>query len=150
MENDDLDQRPSDLLAVGQRIAAVRMRSGLTQDAFAKALGYAKRTVTKWERSEIEPHLASLRALQRVFRVDLNWLMQGPSDEPVYLPEPLAEERLEFLTQLVRNLAFSEGLTYDDEILGQIAAGLAKVPAEEFENELKALRLKFRKVAVDK
>lgn len=43
---------------IGERIKAVRLRTGLGQEAFAKALGYSKRALVSWELGGAEPPVA--------------------------------------------------------------------------------------------
>lgn len=52
-----------------ERIKALRRRAGMSQEAFAAALGVTVSTVTKWEGDRARPRtLAALRALRDMER----------------------------------------------------------------------------------
>lgn len=47
-------------------VRALRVRMGLSQEAFAKRLGVSVNTVTRWERGVMRPKGLSLVALKRL------------------------------------------------------------------------------------
>lgn len=53
-----VDDDVSDPSTIGERIRAVRLRTGLGQEAFAKALGYSKRALVSWELGGAEPPIS--------------------------------------------------------------------------------------------
>lgn len=67
---------------IGERIKAVRLRTGLGQDAFAKALGYSKRALVSWELGGAEPPVALMAKLRRDYDVDPEWVILGEDTVP--------------------------------------------------------------------
>ena len=68
--------------AFGARLEATRRyhgrrtnRSRLKQNAFAEELGVEANRYRRWERGEIEPPLAALRAIRRLTGLSLDWLI---------------------------------------------------------------------------
>jgi DNA-binding XRE family transcriptional regulator len=49
-------------------IAALRAALGMTQEAFGKAVGVNKLTVSRWERGELRPNRTSLAAIRQLRR----------------------------------------------------------------------------------
>lgn len=80
------------LAEIPNRLFLVRSESGLTQDAFAARLGYAKRTYLGWERGETAPQLGLLLALHREFNIDPLWVLAGDAAGPRRGPTQVAEE----------------------------------------------------------
>lgn len=72
-----------DNAALGRRLAAVRAETGLSQTAFAKALGLSLRAYANYERGEREMPVALFRALYKTYGIDPGWLLNGPADQPV-------------------------------------------------------------------
>lgn len=62
---------------IGGRIRAVRRKAGLTQEDFARALGYSKRSLISWETGSADPPIAILPSLRRHYSIDLEWLVMG-------------------------------------------------------------------------
>jgi transcriptional regulator with XRE-family HTH domain len=62
----------------GRRIA--ELRGALTQAAFAERLGVDRKTVVRWEAGERLPDGASLLALAREFRADVNYILTGQGE----------------------------------------------------------------------
>lgn len=60
------------------RLAAVRERAGLSQDAFGAALGISGRSYANYERGERETPVSVLAAVRDTFQVTLEWLASGP------------------------------------------------------------------------
>lgn len=67
-----------DLVALGQRIRAQRLRLGLKQQDIANALTLSAQAVSKWERGENAPDIAILPDLARMLAVGVDWLLVGP------------------------------------------------------------------------
>ncbi|MGE4404301.1 helix-turn-helix domain-containing protein [Pseudomonas sp.] len=74
---------------IGGRIRAVRHQAGLTQQEFARALGFSKRALVSWEGGRVEPSVTVLPALRRTYGVDLDWLVMGDGT----LPDPIGLRR---------------------------------------------------------
>lgn len=62
---------------VNLRLIEVRKKAELSQTEFAKKIGVATRTYTRYETSERTPDLKALSVIQNEFNVNLNWLICG-------------------------------------------------------------------------
>jgi transcriptional regulator with XRE-family HTH domain len=69
-------------LTPGERIAAIRERRGLTQKSLAAQAKVSVSTVSKVERGEIPPRLATLRKMAVVLRVNTSALTDPERPEP--------------------------------------------------------------------
>lgn len=69
----------------GDRLAAAREMSGLTQDQLAQRLGVKVGTLRKWENDVAEPRANRLQMLAGLLNVSISWLLLGESEG---LPEP--------------------------------------------------------------
>ena len=58
----------------GQRIAALRKASGMTQEALAQRLGITNQAVSKWESDQCCPDIMQLPALADIFEISLDSL----------------------------------------------------------------------------
>lgn len=62
----------------GRRLAVVREAAGYeTQTAFAEELGMSLQTYSRYERGETEPGIVTLRRIQQLTGVSLNFLISG-------------------------------------------------------------------------
>jgi transcriptional regulator with XRE-family HTH domain len=70
--------RPTDVVRqIGIRLRAVREVEGLTQEAFARAIGVTETALGNWERGDrVADVLAMVRVLSR-FGVTLEWIYAG-------------------------------------------------------------------------
>ena len=73
----------NDNLAMGRRLMAIRIASGLTQADFADKLGLSLRAYANYERGEREMPTALFKSLCETFRIDPLWQLMGPGDDPV-------------------------------------------------------------------
>lgn len=87
---------------VGARLASVRNLTTLTQADFAIQLGLSPRAYANYERGEREPPTSLFRWLCDEYRIDPQWLLYGPGDEPVYSAGRLLDlELFEGVIQLI-------------------------------------------------
>ncbi len=63
------------LIELGQRLRAQRERLGLKQNDVANALQVSPQAVSKWERGENGPDIATLGPLARLLGVSTDWLL---------------------------------------------------------------------------
>lgn len=61
-------------------IAALRTKSGLTQDELAAKLYVTRQAVSRWETGETVPNTQTLKLLSREFDVSINTLLGSPRD----------------------------------------------------------------------
>ena len=62
---------------IGKFIAALRKASGMTQKDLAERLNVSDKTVSRWERDEGSPDLASIPVLAEIFGVTCDELLRG-------------------------------------------------------------------------
>lgn len=67
---------------IGMNIAAYRKRHQLTQVGLAEKLNYSDKAVSKWERGESAPDIATLVQLADAFDVTVNELLEDPNQLP--------------------------------------------------------------------
>jgi len=65
---------------IGKRIQALRIQSGLSQEALADQLGVTRQSVSKWELGQALPDTEKVVQLSRLFGVSTDWLLlyEGP------------------------------------------------------------------------
>ena len=64
----------------GERVKAVRMGAGLTQEQFASRLGVTRQAVSNWENGRNLPDIEVVIAISRTFGVSLDELILGGRD----------------------------------------------------------------------
>lgn len=70
-------------ISVGERVSAVRLRSGLSQDRIARSLGFTRRALLIWEAAIAEPPIAILKPLRMLYNIDTKWIVMGGNLKPV-------------------------------------------------------------------
>lgn len=63
--------------AVGERLATMRRKLGLSQRDFAERLGVSVRAYQNYERGEREVSATLIRALYKTFRIEPSWIFEG-------------------------------------------------------------------------
>lgn len=85
---DESKHDPVDKKGVGIRIRRVRREAELTQEEFAKRIGYSREQIHSVERERVIPSNQFLKKVANEFSVSYEWLMtgkgqRGASDDPV-------------------------------------------------------------------
>ncbi len=70
-----------DQVKMGQRIKAVRKKSGLTVEKFAEALMVSDQAVYKWQRGETIPDIYNIKQISLKFKVSTDYLILGGGDD---------------------------------------------------------------------
>ena len=92
---------------LGERIANLRKKAGLTQEELAEKLGISPQAVSKWENDISCPDVMSIPSLAKILGVSTDTLLSGEAVAPVsYVP---AEQRKKIDDMFMRLL-----LTVDD------------------------------------
>lgn len=65
---------------IANRLADLRRKAGLSQEALAAKLGVSRQAVSKWERSEASPDTDNLIALASLYSVTLDELLYGKDE----------------------------------------------------------------------
>lgn len=68
--------------SVGDRIRAMRLKSGLSQDRFARSLGFTRRARLNWKAAIAETPIAILKPLRMQYNVDPEWIVMGGNLKP--------------------------------------------------------------------
>ena len=109
-------------MTIGQRIAELRKRAGLSQEALGEELGVSRQAISKWESDAALPDVDKLIGLARKFNVTVGWLCgNSPQIEKPALP---AEDGLggESLGALLARLTPAEKQRVRDFAAGLLAA----------------------------
>ena len=72
-------------MTTGEKIAALRRKAGMSQEALADQLGISRQAVSRWEVGIAIPSMDNLLALSKLFGVPTDELMGG--DKVVSVPE---------------------------------------------------------------
>ncbi len=72
-------------MTIGERIKALRLEKGMTQDALAERLGVSAQAVSKWERGITYPDITLIRRLTEIFGIT--------SDELLGLTQPIKSDK---------------------------------------------------------
>ena len=87
-------------MTLGQRIQELRKQTGLSQEALGEALGVSRQAVSKWERDESQPDIATLKKLADIYGVSVLEIIEpGRRSEPkkneeeAPAPTPVTEEK---------------------------------------------------------
>ncbi|NUH66034.1 helix-turn-helix domain-containing protein [Sulfitobacter sp. S0837] len=83
---DDIDWYGPDAATFGDRVAAAREQTGMTQAVLAKRLGVRLSTLRSWEDDLSEPRANRLSMLAGLLNVSMMWLINGEG-EGVDAPE---------------------------------------------------------------
>ena len=59
----------------GRRIQALRIQSGLSQEALAEQLGVTRQSVSKWELGQALPDTEKIVQISRLFGVSTDWIL---------------------------------------------------------------------------
>ena len=67
-------------MEVGRRIQALRIQSGLSQEALAEQLNVTRQSISKWELGQAVPDTEKIVQISRLFGVATDWLLlyEGP------------------------------------------------------------------------
>ena len=69
-------------ISVVERVRAVRLRSGPSEDCIAGSLGFTRRALLIWEAAIAEPPIAILKPLRMLYNVDIEWIVLGGNLKP--------------------------------------------------------------------
>ncbi len=83
--SDTLSDEQQSLKSLGERIKAVRLSWGWSQEEMAETLRVDQASISFWERDKIKPSGSALVALSALFRTSLDSLEKGPG---FVLPDP--------------------------------------------------------------
>jgi len=100
--NDAQDWYGADAATFGDRVAAAREATGMTQKQLAKRLGVRVATLRSWEEDLSEPRANRLSMMAGLLNVSMMWLINGEGEglsDPVE-ELPMTRETRNILTEL--------------------------------------------------
>ena len=75
------------MMTTGEKIAALRRKAGLSQEALAEELGISRQAVSRWETSESLPDTEKIIRLSRRFGVTTDYLLLENTTESPSVPQ---------------------------------------------------------------
>ena len=69
-------------MTTGEKIAALRRKAGMSQEALADQLGISRQAVSKWEADQAVPGMDNLVELGRIFGVPVDAILRPDSRLP--------------------------------------------------------------------
>jgi len=87
---DENDWYGPDAATFGDRLAAAREATGMTQTQMARRLGVKKTTIVAWENDLSEPRANRLSMMAGMVNVSIMWLLTGEG-EGMDAPQDIAE-----------------------------------------------------------
>ncbi len=78
--NDDNDWYAAEVATFGDRVAAAREKTGMTQGTLSRRLGVRVSTIRDWEEDLSEPRANRLSQLAGLLNVSMMWLINGEGD----------------------------------------------------------------------
>lgn len=68
-------------------LAAVRVNTGMSQAEWAKALGYDKGTIFKWEKGQSEPTASALRKMSDLSGIPMDYIFVPCKSDKIGMEE---------------------------------------------------------------
>ena len=68
--------------SIAEKLCALRLERGMTQEAFAAAIGVSNKTVSKWENGTSEPDVSAIRAIAEFYGVSLDYIFSLKDGKP--------------------------------------------------------------------
>ncbi|MGJ8546967.1 MAG: helix-turn-helix domain-containing protein [Sulfitobacter sp.] len=102
MTDGDDDWYGPDTATFGDRVAAAREQTGMSQGQLARRLGVRQSTLRKWEDDISEPRANRLSMLAGLLNVSMRWLIngEGPGIAAPDAAEPVPEDTSAILAEL--------------------------------------------------
>jgi len=118
-----------DAATFGDRVAAARESSGMTQGQLARRMGVKKSTLIGWEQDLSEPRANKLSTLSGILNVSMSWLLTGEGDE---LSAPNEDTLGEDMAAIARELrSLREDLRQQAERAGRLEKSLRRLVATQ-------------------
>lgn len=95
---------------LGERIASLRKKAGLTQEELAEKLGISPQAVSKWENDISCPDIMSIPNVAKILGVSTDTLLSGEAAVPVsYVPEGQRKKTDDMFMRLLLTVDDSDG-----------------------------------------
>lgn len=106
---------------MNERIKDLRKALSLTQEEFAKKIGYTSRgVVTNLEHGKTEPTPEMIDVICRTFDVNENWLIKG--EGKMFRDLSMEEELMDFFADIIK----------ENSLRKKVAHTLSKLPVEDW------------------
>ncbi|SDF51524.1 helix-turn-helix domain-containing protein [Sulfitobacter delicatus] len=128
--SDEIDWYGPDAATFGDRVAAAREQTGMTQAVLAKRLGVRLSTLRGWEEDLSEPRANRLSMLAGLLNVSMMWLINGEG-EGVDAPEDGAAARRGDLEDVLVDVrALRTDLLKKAEAVGKLEKRIRRLMSE--------------------
>lgn len=127
------------LSTIGERIRAVRQKTGLSLDRFAAALGYSRRALINWEQNASEPPIGLLAKLRRLYDVDPEWVVMGEDLVPQTQYGSTDWARFDGVARDVDAACSQVGIEFDHAVLTGLVRDLFDDEPDDYEANRKQL-----------
>ncbi|MEX3316011.1 multiprotein-bridging factor 1 family protein [Sulfitobacter sp. PS-8MA] len=128
--SDEIDWYGPDAATFGDRVAAAREQTGMTQAVLAKRLGVRLTTLRGWEDDLSEPRANRLSMLAGLLNVSMMWLINGEG-EGVDAPEEGEISRQNDLEEVLVDLrALRADLLKKAESVGKLEKRIRRLMSE--------------------
>lgn len=129
MTETDMDWYGPDAATFGDRVAAARESSGMTQGQLARRMGVKKSTLIGWEQDLSEPRANKLSMLSGLLNVSMAWLLTGEGDD---LSAPTEDTLSSDMAAIARELrSLREDLRAQAERAGRLEKTLRRLAAAQ-------------------
>lgn len=71
-------------MTLGEKIYSLRVKNGLSQEAFGEKLGVSRQSVSKWETDQSVPELDKIVMISELFTVTTDYLLKESVAEPAF------------------------------------------------------------------
>ena len=71
-------------MTLGEKIYSLRVKNGLSQEAFGEKLGVSRQSVSKWETDQSVPELDKIVMISKLFTVTTDYLLKESVAEPAF------------------------------------------------------------------
>ena len=127
---DEIDWYGPDAATFGDRVAAAREQTGMSQAALAKRLGVRLSTLRGWEDDLSEPRANRLSMLAGLLNVSMMWLITGEG-EGIEAPGDAAAARREDLDEVLADVrALRSDLLKKAESVGKLEKRIRRLMTE--------------------
>lgn len=86
---------------INEKIMKIRLKKNLSQESFAEILRLKRNSISLIENGKRNPSERTISDICDAFLVDKEWLLNGQSDEPVFIEPEEDIELEELLTDLI-------------------------------------------------
>ncbi len=129
-------------MTTGERIRELRIKAGLTQHEFGKAIGISKPNISKYENNLIEPSNSLLIAMASLFHVSIDYIL-GFSSDSVSTNIQITEWKNRSLGDRIRFLRKEKGLTQQElaKCIHMSDGNLSKYELDKLEPNIDSIKL---------